>query len=300
MTATIACWKLTVSLTRTEADAFSGENAILAGFEPAPVFMTSEPDPERPDNWTLDVYTEGPPGKALIAAILDMAPSAGGEFNAVEVVEEDWVTLSQAGLDPVEAGRYFVHTAADSAKLPAGMISLQIEAGLAFGTGQHATTSGCLLEIDALDRQPGNAIDLGTGTAILAIAIAKRWPETFVTASDIDPVAIKVSRENICINGVSEGHDQGQIMLVVADGLENPVLQSRGPYDLIVANILAGPLIDMAPSIAKGLAPGGTLILAGLLTSQADDIEAAYRSVGIIPVTRRVIGEWPALHLRRQ
>lgn len=290
-------WKLTLACTRAEAEALTLEQASLVSFDPPPVLMTSEPDPARPDDWQLDVYTEGPPPHALVAAIHALVPGTDGAHTLVELDDQDWVTLSQAGLDPVGAGRYFVHTAADAAKLPPGRISLQIEAGLAFGTGQHATTTGCLLEIDALQTAPQRALDVGTGTAILALAITKRWPAAYVTASDVDPVSIKVSLENVEINGVVAGEAAGEIRLVVADGLDDPVLQRRGPYDLVVANILAGPLIEMAPAIAGVLAQGGTLILAGLLTGQADGVEAAYSALGVMSRSRRPIGEWPTLQL---
>jgi len=144
---------------------------------------------------------------------------------------------------------------------------------------------------------PENALDLGTGTAILALAIVKAWPTACVTASDIDPVAIKVSRENTEVNMVNIGEAHGEIALYVADGLEDAALAARGPFDLVVANILAGPLIEMAPSVSAALAPGGTLVLAGLLAGQAEAVEAAYRVCGVTPVSRTVIGEWPTLRL---
>lgn len=290
-------WKLTFACKRAEADLFTGDVPELADFDPPPVVMTSEPDESKPDDWQLDVYTEEHPPQALIEAVSALLPSAKGAHTLVELDDEDWVTLSQAGLDPVEAGRFFVHTAADAEKLPPGRIGLQIEAGLAFGTGQHATTTGCLLTLDALDFAPKNVLDLGTGTAILALAAAKTWPDAKGTASDIDPVAIKVSRENVEINGVNIGEEAGEIALYVADGLEDAALAARGPFDLVVANILAGPLIEMAPSIAAALAPGGTLVLAGLLAGQAEAVEAAYRDCGVAPVSRTVIGEWPTLRL---
>jgi ribosomal protein L11 methyltransferase len=183
--------------------------------------------------------------------------------------------------------------------VPAGALALQIEAGLAFGTGQHATTTGCLLELDAVQGPPRNALDLGTGTAILALAIAKKWPTACVTASDNDPVAIRVSAENIAINGMRTGSKPGEILLTVAEGLADPQLTARGPYDLVVANILAGPLIELAPAISGVLAPGGTLLLAGVLDVQADRVEAAYEHVGLVRVARRPVGEWPTLRLQK-
>ncbi len=290
-------WKFTFACTRAEADLFAGDVPELADFDPPPVVMTSEPDESKPDDWQLDVYTEDHPAQALIEAVSALVPSAHGAHTLVALDDEDWVTMSQAGLDPVEAGRFFVHTAADAGVLPAGRIGIQIEAGLAFGTGQHATTTGCLLTLHALGYTPKNALDLGTGTAILALAIVKAWPTALVTASDIDPVAIDVSRENSEVNMVNIGEAAGEIALYVADGLEDEALSARGPFDLVVANILAGPLIEMAPSIAAALAPGGTLILAGLLAGQADAVEAAYRACGVTPASRTGIGEWPTLRL---
>jgi ribosomal protein L11 methyltransferase len=288
-----SCWKLTLACTRAEGESFVEDPPALALFEPPPVFMTSEPDERHPDVWQLDVYTEGHPPQSLIEAVLALAPSAAGAYTLTEIGDEDWVTLSQAGLEPVEAGRFFVHSAADAARLPSGRIGLQIEAGLAFGTGQHATTTGCLFELDAHAVVPTRALDLGTGTGILAIAIKKRWPAAHVTASDIDPISIRVARDNLVTNGL--GSDD--IRLVVADGLGDPALRVDGGYDLVVANILAGPLVDMAPAIAAALAPGGTLILAGLLAAQADGVEAAYAAQGLLPRSRRPIGDWPTLRL---
>jgi ribosomal protein L11 methyltransferase len=294
-----ASWKLTLPCTRVEAETLTGEQPLLEAFDPPPILMTSEPDPSRPDEWRLDVYVAEEPSQVLIAAVRRLVPSALAPPVVERIVDEDWITLSQAGLEPVSAGRFFVHTAKHAGSVPAGALALQIEAGLAFGTGQHATTTGCLLELDAVQGPPRNALDLGTGTAILALAIAKKWPTACVTASDNDPVAIRVSAENIAINGMRTGSKPGEILLTVAEGLADPQLTARGPYDLVVANILAGPLIELAPAISGVLAPGGTLLLAGVLDVQADRVEAAYEHVGLVRVARRPVGEWPTLRLQK-
>ncbi len=207
--------------------------------------------------------------------------------------------MSQAGLEPISAGRFFVHTAAHAERIPDGAVALQIEAGLAFGTGQHATTSGCLLELDGLSAAPGNALDVGTGTAVLAFAIARLWPQAKITASDIDPIAIEVAAENAGVNGIALGEGPGEVLLVFAEGLGHEHIVSRGPYDLITANILASPLMEMAPSIAAALTSGGTLILSGVLTSQAETVEAAYRAVGLVPAAHRRIEDWSILRMMK-
>ncbi len=291
-------WKITLPCTREDAESLQGDQPWLDGFSPTPVIIATEPDPAQPEDWRLDIYTEGEPPAALIAAVQALLPDA--DAIVTERLEmQDWVTLSQSGLEPITAGRFFVHTAADAELLPDGSIPLQIEAGLAFGTGQHATTTGCLQEIDALDLEPRNVLDVGTGTAILALAMNKRWPKARVTASDIDPISITVSEENIAINGGSVGTGPGEVALFVADGVAHQPIVSRAPYDLVVANILAGPLIALARDIADVMAPGATLILAGVLADQADGVEAAYREFGVTPRSRRPIGDWPTLLLHK-
>src|SRR5439155_4942584 len=183
--------------------------------------------------------------------------------------EQDWVTMSQAGLQPIRAGRFTVHTPTHAPD--PDRINFELDAGLAFGTGQHATTSGCLAALDTLEQDGArfpNIADIGTGTGLLAFAALTLWPEAKCIATDIDPVAVDVARDNAAINGVKLGHGAGELLLVQADGMDSPVLAARAPFDLIVANILAGPLVELAPDFARTLAPGGTVILAGLLDMQ--------------------------------
>jgi ribosomal protein L11 methyltransferase len=208
--------------------------------------------------------------------------------------------MSQAGLQPIRAGRFFVHTPTHRGNIPAGTTPFEIDAGLAFGTGQHATTAGCLEELDLLASNGcefTNVADVGTGTGLLAFAALSLWPDARCIATDIDPVAIEVSRDNAAINGVTLGHGAGELLLAVADGMDSPLLAARAPFDLIIANILAGPLIELAPDFAKALEPGGTIILAGLLGTQADSVSGAYEKLGFSPV-RRGPGEWSVLVLR--
>ena len=176
---------------------------------------------------------------------------------------------------------------------------LDLDPGRAFGTGQHATTSGCLAALDRLERKGtrfGNIADIGTGTGLLAFAALRLWPEAKCIATDIDPVAIDVARDNAAINGVKLGHGAGELLLAAADGMDSPLLAARAPFDLIIANILAGPLIELAPEFVRALASGGTVILAGLLDTQATPVATAYEELGLT-LAERASGEWPVLIL---
>ena len=210
------------------------------------------------------------------------------------------MTVSQQGLEPVVAGRFYVHTAANKGLVPKGAKVFQIEASRAFGTGSHATTEGCLWMLDGL-KQAGarfdHIADIGTGTGLLAFAASHLWPRAMVTASDIDPVSIEVTRDNAVANHVRLGFQQGAVSLCVASGTDHALIQRRAPYDLIIANILAGPLIELAPSFAAILRTGGTLILAGLLDIQADEVARSYRRFGFRLSGRRDNGDWPCLRL---
>jgi ribosomal protein L11 methyltransferase len=297
-------WKATLPCTRAEAEALNDSIPALALLDSPPVLMSSEPDPARPDEWLLEAYFDGKPNAADLKLLSSLVPSAGGARASVEqLAEEDWVTLSQQGLEPIRAGRFFVHTPAHRAQIPTDAISFEVDAGLAFGTGHHETTSGCLIALDRLKREGArfsNLLDVGTGTGLLAFAAMALWPSARATASDIDPIAVDVAAANAKANSVKLGRARGQLELVTAAGLRHQRLRSRAPYDLIIANILAGPLIDLAPSLAGALAPGGRLILAGLLESQAEAVTSAYRRQQLLPIGQILRGEWPALILRKR
>lgn len=261
--------------------------------------MTSEPDPARPDAWRMDAYFEGEPSSDAVARLRGLIPSARKTRPAIaQIAAQDWVTLSQAGLAPVSTGRFFVHAGDETP--PPGAVAFRIPAGLAFGTGQHETTTGCLAMLDAMKRagQVHRAIlDLGTGTGLLAFAAMRLWPAAYATASDIDPVAIDVTAVNGRVNGVGLGAGRGRLLLTVAPGMQSELLALRGPYDLITANILAGPLIEMAAEISQALAPRGSLILAGLLNTQAAAVARAYRRHGLRLAARLNRGDWPTLRM---
>jgi ribosomal protein L11 methyltransferase len=285
-------WKLTLPCNRADAERLSGEAPELASIDPMPVIVASEPDAASPDRWQVDAYFETKPSREVLQLIAALVPSAREKDpRAKPLPAEDWVTLSQRGIEPLTVGRFHVRTPDYPPR--AGLVDLVIPAGLAFGTGQHATTSGCLSVLDGLRRRGKifrNILDLGTGTGLLAFAAGRLWPAAQLTASDIDPVSIAVVRENAAVNGVRG------LKLVVADGLSHRELVARAPYDLVLANILAQPLIDMSPWVAASVAPGGTLVLAGLLDTQAVAVARAY-----VEQNMRLVGkgtqEWPVLTL---
>lgn len=244
--------------------------------------------------WEVGAYfTDAPDDIALdiLAAAYGAKP-----FTVSELPETDWVAHVRRELHPVTAGRFFVYGAHDSDKLPDDKVGLLIEAAMAFGTGHHGTTKGCLDAVDKLltaGVTPQNVADIGCGTAVLAIAAAKVLPNP-VVASDIDPVAIDVARVNAAANDVAD-----RVTCLEAAGFDHPDLAANAPYGLVFANILKGPLIDLAPSMAAHLAPSSHAILSGILTSQADEVIGAYRHAGFDLLDRHDIGEWTTLTLRR-
>ena len=294
-------FRVTLPCTQAEAKRLADDIPQFASLDAPPVLVTSEAEGE---SWRLDAYFERRPKAADLAALKSLVPSAAAASAKVEPVgDADWVTLSQQGLEPIRAGRFFVHTPAHRDSVPAGALAFEIDAGRAFGTGQHETTTGCLLALDRLKRQGAsfaNIADVGTGTGLLAFAALRLWPAARAIASDIDPVAIEVAVENAANNRVPLGRVRGQVELAVAAGLEHARLKARSPFDLIIANILAGPLIDLAPGLAAALAPGGRLMLAGLLDRQAEAVAGAYRRQGLMLVESAALGEWPTLVLRKR
>ncbi|MER8952487.1 50S ribosomal protein L11 methyltransferase [Mesorhizobium sp. M0833] len=207
----------------------------------------------------------------------------------------DWVARSLEGLKPVRAGRFFVHGAHDRRKRHSGELAIEIEAGLAFGTGHHGTTAGCLEMLEQVIQRehPRNALDLGTGSAVLAIAVAK-LAHVPVLATDIDPVAVKVAAANARLN-----HVKGLIETVAAPGFHHPIFAARAPFDLIVANILARPLMRLAPQMAGHIALGGSIVLSGILERQRDAVIAAYVGQKFRHVRTLHREGWVTIHLKR-
>ena len=291
-------WRATVSCTRAQGEAI-GAMEELPGFgEHPPVLVADEPDESRPEQWLIHAYFDRPPSAEELRTLQSLGT---GEPYIEQLGEADWVTMSQAGLQPIRAGRFYVHTPMYRGTVPPRTVSFEVDAGLAFGTGQHATTSGCLAELDSIEREGvrfDNIADIGTGTGLLAFAALALWPEARCIATDIDPVAIEVARDNAAINNVKLGHGRGELLFAAADGIDSPMLAARAPFDLIIANILARPLIDLAGDFAHALAPGGRILLSGLLDTQADAVTQAYEAEGLA-LRSRSSPEWPVLVLQK-
>ena len=253
---------------------------------------------ERPDGrWDVSMHFVETPDEASIRELVSLA--AGDEvaqriaFDTVEA--KDWVAASLEDLVPVAAGRFVVHGRHDRARVPPNKLGIEIEAALAFGTGHHGTTRGCLLLLDSVlrSREPRRVLDLGTGTGVLAIAAAKALRRP-VLASDIDPVSVKVARDNARLNGVGN-----LVQAICATGFSAPQFAIRGPFDLVLANILANPLRQMATPMAGHLAPSALVILSGLLPHQAQGVIAAYRARGLILRRHLLIEGWSSLLMQR-
>ncbi len=292
-------WRVTLNCTRAEAEALPEADDLFAFSDQPPVIVADEPDPAKPDDWRIHAYFAEQPTTQELVLLRRLAKDGEPEVEHLEDTT-DWVVKSQSGLEPIRAGRFFVHTPMHYADRPEGAVSFEIDAGLAFGTGQHDTTAGCLAALDKLERDGkrfANIADIGTGTGLLAFASLALWPEAKAIATDIDPISIDVTRDNAAINGVKLGHGAGELLLAVADGMDHPLLAARAPYDLLIANILAGPLIELAPAFAKAIAPRANLILAGLLDTQADAVIAAYEAEGMKAIERGE-GEWSVLVLQ--
>lgn len=279
-------WQLTLEGTREAVHAISD-------------VLENQPEPEHVSAslfgdvgpWTLQVVYDCKPGAQQVEKLTGHADITFTDLENLE--NKNWVLESLRDLKPVKAGRFFVH-GHHGVSGGSDMVSICIPAGMAFGTGHHETTSGCLLELDRLlgkGHQFENVLDLGTGSGLLAIAASKIL-HAHVTASDIDDVAVAVARENALFNKSPD------IGFLAADGMDDPVFRGK-TYDLIFANILAAPLIELSESIMAHLASGGRLILSGLLTRQAEKVLAAYETHGAECLHSRVIGEWTILHLAR-
>lgn len=294
-------WKLCFPCTRAEAEALHEDDEWLASLDPMPTIVADEIEAFNDEKWQLNAYFAGKPSKAVIKTIKNRLGSAAKAKPVLEKLPNaDWVVISQQGLNPVHAGRFYVHTSSNKGTVPEGAKPFLIEASRAFGTGGHETTSGCLMMLDSMKRLGKRfdvIADIGTGTGLLAFAAHSLWPRAYLTASDIDPVSVDVTADNARVNNVPCGVSQGQLALCAAEGTAHPLITSRAPYDLVTANILAGPLIELAPSIAQIMDDGGALILAGLLNTQAEAVLRAYRRQGFRLEKRVDCGDWPCLWL---
>jgi ribosomal protein L11 methyltransferase len=246
--------------------------------------------------WDITVHFAEPPDQVSIRELVGLA--AGDEVAqaiAFDIVEaKDWVKATLEQLVPVRAGRFIVHGQHDRAKVPANKLGIEIEAALAFGTGHHGTTRGCLMLLDHVLKawQPRRVLDLGTGTGVLAIAAAKAL-RIKVLASDIDPLSVRVAADNARLNGTGD-----LVETIRATGFAAPEFAQRGPFDLVLANILANPLRQMATPMARHLAPSALVILSGLLPPQAQSVIAAYRGRGLVLKRQIQIEGWSSLLLQ--
>lgn len=264
------------------------------------------PDAAAPQHWRIDATYQDPPDAdeiaATLAAILDIQIPA---IVTSEIPDLNWVAISQAALPPVEAGRFVVHGSHDRARSGGRLTAVEIDAGEAFGTAHHATTYGCLLALDKLSEtaarnRPVKVLDLGCGSGVLAIALAKAWPGTArlngpIFASDLDAQSCVVAHANAVHNGVAH-----RLRVIHADGAAAPELLAAGPFDIVIANILAGPLIMIAKDIARITRRGGTIVLSGILVPQARQVIAAYCAAGFAVNDHRRISGWSTLRLTRR
>ncbi|MBL0374452.1 50S ribosomal protein L11 methyltransferase [Rhizobium sp. KVB221] len=287
--------RLYVSTTETVAEDVLNALSDLFGEEDY-VVATQEVD-EVKEIWEASIYM---PASAEDETAIRFKDLLAEEFPTLEMQREvlpdiDWIAKSLEGLKPVRAGRFLVHGSHDADKVGPNDIGILIEAGQAFGTGHHGTTAGCLAMIsDVLkSREIRNALDLGTGSGVLAIA-AHQMAKIPVVATDIDPVATRVATQNARINGVVSG-----IHLATAPGFHHQVFKKYGPFDLIIANILARPLMKLAPSLVQHLSPNGTVILSGILSSQRWKVISAYNGAGLSHARTTWMNGWVTIELRK-
>ncbi|SPJ24733.1 50S ribosomal protein L11 methyltransferase [Palleronia abyssalis] len=233
-----------------------------------------------------------------VAGLALLAKTFGArDFVISELPEIDWVAKVRRELSPVEAGRFFLYGSHDADKVPADSVPLLVDAAMAFGTGHHGTTKGCLVAFDRLLTQglrPERVIDVGCGTAVLAMAAARTLPVTPI-ASDIDAVAVEVAEANVAMNGLA-----GSIVCLEATGFDHPRIAAAGPFDLVFANILKGPLVALAPDMARHTTLGGRVILSGLLNAQAEEVIQEYSQFGLNLLEKDQIGDWTTLTLTRE
>ena len=295
-------WKLSVNAPKAAVEAALERQAEAGDWDADLVLSGSESAPDAPDIWLLEVYLPRKPAardRKAVAALFDGAV----QLNADKLPDTDWVALSQQGAQPIRAGRFHVHTPDHAPLGEPGVTDFCIPAAQAFGTGQHETTAGCLAMLDAMRKTGVTAryvADIGTGTGLLAFAALDLWPRARAIASDIDPLCVEATIGNAKRNGVRLGDGPGALAVCEAAGTAHPALLARVPYDLLIANILAGPLIELAPDFARAVEPGGQLVLAGLLETQEAEVRRAYFRAGFRLARRMVRGDWSILWLRRR
>jgi ribosomal protein L11 methyltransferase len=245
--------------------------------------------------WEVGGYFIEPPDQAGLALLATMFDARA--FAVSELPETDWVAHVRRELAPITAGRFFLYGSHDADKVPSGVVALAIDAAMAFGTGHHGTTQGCLIALDRLANNGfvgKNVADVGCGTAVLAMGAAKIWPDAAIYASDIDEIAIETSIANLGFNDLD-----GKVDCMTCAGFEHETLKTSAPFDLVFANILKAPLIGLAPDMGRYLADQGHVILSGILNEQADEVTTAYERQGFSLTKRDKLGEWSTLSLQK-
>ena len=295
-------WKLSLHAPKRTVQAALLAHDEIDDWDYELVIAGREEAEDRPDDWVLEGWFPRKPGKAEKSALAGLFAGKAPKLTIEELPPQDWVTLSQHNVAPIRAGRFHVHTPDYPADPDA--IDFVIPASQAFGTGQHRTTAGCLEMLGHLKASGAavrNIADIGTGTGLLGFAALALWPRALCTLTDIDAVCVPVVEENAARNAVPMGPQAGAAVMVVADGMDDPLIAVRGPYDLLIANILAGPLVELAPDFAKATAPGAHLLLAGLLAGEQEAaVTRAMRRAGFRLAARLQRGDWAILWLRRR
>jgi len=297
-----ATWKLTAHASKKVVQAALLAHDEIEDWDQQLVIAGRELAEDRPDDWLLEGWYPRRPGKAERAAIAGLFAGKAPQIAVEKLAAEDWLTLSQQNTQPIRAGRFHVHTP----DFPADpeRIDFVIPAAQAFGTGQHRTTAGCLEMLGAMKARGVIArriADIGTGTGLLGFAALRLWSRAHVTASDIDAVCADVVADNAAMNGIALGAGAGRMAFVVAPGMDHELLRVNAPFDLLIANILAGPLVELAPAFADAVAPGGNVLLAGLLAGdQEARVRRAYRREGLHLAARLQRGDWAILWLRKR
>ena len=294
-------WKLVARASKVTVQRALAAHEELDEWDPDIVLTGSEIAKDRPEEWVLEAYLPHKPRKADVKAVAELFGTKAPKLKAEKLPDTDWVAETQKAVAPIHAGRFHVHTP-DHAADP-GAVDFVIPAAQAFGTGQHETTAGCLQVLDAMKRRGvvvRDFADIGTGTGLLAFAALRLWPGGRGIASDIDEVCEPVVVENALLNEIPLGTAPGELAMVIAEGMDHALLAGRAPYDLVIANILAGPLVALAGDFADTVRPGGSLLLAGLLETQEPAVRGAYRTAGFRLAARLVNGDWSILWLRRR
>ncbi len=270
-------------------------SAAMERLTPEPTAIGLRELKDGSDLWEVEAYFAESPDPTPLAVLA--AAFAARRFTISTLPETDWVAQVRRALAPIRAGRFFLYGSHDADNVPKGVVALKIDAAMAFGTGHHGTTQGCLIALDRLAAAGfcgQNVADIGCGTAVLAMAAAKIWPEHTILASDIDQTAVETARANVRRN-----HLEARINCVVCAGFADPKLARKAPFDLIFANILKAPLLALAPDMAAAVAVGGYAILSGILNEQADAVLAAYTARGFVLANHDRLDEWSTVTLKK-